>query len=54
MVYLIGNEAALAVDHQSTSFRGAAASNGVGTDKSPFLRWNLISLRWITLTAITS
>ena len=29
MVYLIGNEAALAVDHRSTSFPGAAASSGV-------------------------
>ena len=32
MVYLIGNKAALAVDHRSTSFPGAAASSGVGTD----------------------
>ena len=32
MVYLIGNEAALAIDHRSTSFPGAAASSGV-TDR---------------------
>ena len=29
MVYLIGNEATLAIDHRSTSFPGAAASSGV-------------------------
>ena len=32
MVYSIGNEAELAVDHRSTSFPGAAASSEVGTD----------------------
>ena len=29
MVYLIGNEAELSVDHRSTSFLGAAASSEV-------------------------
>ena len=32
MVYLIGNEAELAVDYRSTLFPGAAASSEVGND----------------------